>query len=1091
MTQSDPEKTFFKRPLILALLAILLLAAAWVSYYLSTFDLNNYRQEAEDQLASMLSLPVKIEQLHYNFYEAHVALIAEGVRIGSEESFIQVEAPRTIVSLKWQGLFARKIQFAEISLDKPEIWVRQEHKVTAADGNQEPEVSSAITSSLLSSVGINELEILDGTVNIESGAFDSAPVIISDIDGELSNIKLGNTSDVTIRGDLKIPGQAGHATWHLQGETTLALDDNNRPDPHFDLDLDIKGLDLSTLNQPLAVYSATAAIKGQADIQLSAKGTPSDNDFQIGGSSDQITFRPNENYLEPATVQNFFAQGHLLTGGDTPGIKGLSLQVDKSRLAGDINWTPPGEPFQTDITIFSSDLKISQIKQWLPELQGPAQTFRQKVADNGNIKLEHAEFSFRQATGSLERQWIFSSLKGEILEFVLDSGTAQAFKLKTLPFSFSEDSWQIGLGNLQWGAQQFTLSGAGDINEEGLYVSAFDINGTILPTELMAELQVTDIPVAIDGPVTIKSHLEGPLKKLTFDLHGDLSQLSLNHPEGLELTPKPDDSLNLHGSFNPDRISLDHGAIRWGLAKGHISGEYLPSSPDSLSLEALLTIEDLTKLAETIPVLTKTQLHGQADLAISQHGSPAQNPPEMVLTLRDAGLRPTKYIADLNRINGRVVVTTKGLFADRLQVYMGDSPLTVKAQLVDFAAPILNLDVQATSVRARDIIFHSDTAMLRDINGQLKIDRNGLLFDKVDVRLDGGTDASVSGTISFKAPYEVQLDITSEFAQISEVVALWSGEKNSKESDITEDASTQKPQTKTFVTINANAVSGDLYGMKFQKASGVITPGRHRLIIHPLVFSANEGYCDAQVIVDFSKKAPPQLRISGHAEDVDALEVYRELLNQKNIIRGKLRGDFYVTGEIGANYLPSSYGEFSVEVNKGVLHEFQVLSKVFSLLNVSQIFAFKLPDMDLEGMPFDKLSANFHLDHGVLKSDDLKIMSEAMNQAYAGQLDLVNKEIDLTLQVHPLGTVDKIISRIPVAGWLLTGDNKAFLTAYFSVTGKIGDVSVEAMPLNTLSDQTIGLLKRTFGLPFKLAEDPQILWGGDGSKKKPNKSSSK
>ena len=105
-----------------------------------------------------------------------------------------------------------------------------------------------------------------------------------------------------------------------------------------------------------------------------------------------------------------------------------------------------------------------------------------------------------------------------------------------------------------------------------------------------------------------------------------------------------------------------------------------------------------------------------------------------------------------------------------------------------------------------------------------------------------------------------------------------------------------------------------------------------------------------------------------------------------------------------------------------------------------------------------------------------------MNQAYKGQFNLIEKEIDLALEIHPLGTVDKIVSRIPVAGWLLTGENKALLTAHFSVKGKAGDASVAAMPLDTLAEPTIGLLKRTLGLPFKLIEDPQILWGGDASK---------
>ena len=215
---------------------------------------------------------------------------------------------------------------------------------------------------------------------------------------------------------------------------------------------------------------------------------------------------------------------------------------------------------------------------------------------------------------------------------------------------------------------------------------------------------------------------------------------------------------------------------------------------------------------------------------------------------------------------------------------------------------------------------------------------------------------------------------------------------------------------------------------------------------------------------------------------MDALAVYRELLKQKNILRGNLDGDFYINGEIGANYLPSSYGNFSIQVHDGVLHGFPVLSKIFSLLNVSQLFALQLPDMDREGMPFSKLTAHFKLDKGVLGTQDLKIESEAMNQSYLGEVDLVNKTGDYSVAIHPLGTVDKIVSRVPIAGWLLTGEDKALLTAHFSVKGKFNDYSVNAMPLDTLSEPTIGLLRRTLGLPFKLLEDPQILWGGDGTR---------
>jgi hypothetical protein len=432
-------------------------------------------------------------------------------------------------------------------------------------------------------------------------------------------------------------------------------------------------------------------------------------------------------------------------------------------------------------------------------------------------------------------------------------------------------------------------------------------------------------------------------------------------------------------------------------------------------------------------------------------------------------------------------VTTSGLVAENLRVHIGESPLTVQARIEDFANPRLLLDVKTPSIHADDLIFPSGKAILRDINGHLEIDKDGLTLAPVDVRLDGGTDASVRGTISFHPPYDVQLDITSEFARISEVIGLWSdqSEASKKRSTSNRDEAEKTKGTKDQkeIRINASVKSGDLYGMSFHDATAVIVPTHNRLSIHPLDLSVGEGFCNAQVITDFSTNGPTLLRISGHAQDVDALEVYRELLNQKNIVRGKLRGDFYVSGEIGSNYLPSSYGNFSIQIHDGVLHQFPVLSKVFSLLNVSQIFALQLPDMDQEGMPFNLLSANFRLDKGILKSEDLKIQSEAMNQAYSGQFDLVKQEIDLNLAIHPLGTVDKIVTRIPLVGWLLTGDDKAVLTAYFSVEGKAGDTSVIPLPLGTITGPTFGLLKRTLGLPFKLIEDPQILWGGDSEPK--------
>jgi hypothetical protein len=83
----------------------------------------------------------------------------------------------------------------------------------------------------------------------------------------------------------------------------------------------------------------------------------------------------------------------------------------------------------------------------------------------------------------------------------------------------------------------------------------------------------------------------------------------------------------------------------------------------------------------------------------------------------------------------------------------------------------------------------------------------------------------------------------------------------------------------------------------------------------------------------------------------------------------------------------------------------------------------------------------------------------------------------------PLGTVDKVVTRLPIAGWILGGEEKALITAQFKVTGSGEKPKVEAIPITAISKGVLGIFQRTLGLPLRLIEDPAILWGGGGEKK--------
>jgi uncharacterized protein involved in outer membrane biogenesis len=119
MTEQSPQPSQRKRRLLYILFTAVILSAIWISYFLVNFDLNNYRKDAEKSLSAMLSLPVTLGEIRYNFYDANLALQIDGLQLGDNESKIMAKAKRVMVNLQWMGLLTREFKFAKNSLEQP------------------------------------------------------------------------------------------------------------------------------------------------------------------------------------------------------------------------------------------------------------------------------------------------------------------------------------------------------------------------------------------------------------------------------------------------------------------------------------------------------------------------------------------------------------------------------------------------------------------------------------------------------------------------------------------------------------------------------------------------------------------------------------------------------------------------------------------------------------------------------------------------------------------------------------------------------------------------------------------------------------
>jgi hypothetical protein len=506
----------------------------------------------------------------------------------------------------------------------------------------------------------------------------------------------------------------------------------------------------------------------------------------------------------------------------------------------------------------------------------------------------------------------------------------------------------------------------------------------------------------------------------------------------------------------------------------------------------------LETISAKIPLLNYMQLRGDiaARYQLNKKSSqPLQGQGQVILT--DCAIAPTYVIAPIHHINGTIELNDFSAQADDLALILGSSPMQVDAHIADLRHTVAELNATGDKVIAQDLVFNNPNILLKNLYGRIDIHKHGIDFIHASVELPQGTSATVKGKLKFNQ-VALALDIDAPYADINEVIALWQNDtvpssaitidetqdstEQSTESigDVTQtDSAQQQPLDvqREFIHINAHVAKGLITGFEFQNAQGQIHYQHGQLRIEPLHFTADSGNGNGSILVISPQEHTAQgqhslLKIVGAVDNIDADKVYRQLLKHNGMVTGQLSGEFSINGSISSSFLANSNGDFHINIKRGVLREFKFISKAFSLLNVAQLFALNLPDMDKQGMPFSQLTSDITLTNGTLHTDNLTIKSEAMGLGLIGDHNLVNNQLDLIMDIKPLGTIDSVVNNIPVAGWILSGDEKTFISSNFSVTGSATDPNVSMMPIRTVTNKLFGIFERTIKLPAKLFNKP-------------------
>jgi hypothetical protein len=212
---------------------------------------------------------------------------------------------------------------------------------------------------------------------------------------------------------------------------------------------------------------------------------------------------------------------------------------------------------------------------------------------------------------------------------------------------------------------------------------------------------------------------------------------------------------------------------------------------------------------------------------------------------------------------------------------------------------------------------------------------------------------------------------------------------------------------------------------------------------------------------------------TGTALDFRAVSAGREITAALDCIRrpriamtGTYNMDVRLSGRGKAGELARSLeGTAAFRAEKGRIDKANLLSKILALLNVTQVFLGKLPDLGEKGFAYNSLTVRGNVKDGKLAVRWASLDAASMNMTATGEYDFLADETNLTVLASPLKTIDTIIRKIPVIRYILRG---SLVSVPVQVTGKIDDPTVFVLSPAAVGSQVLGIFERTLKAPIRL-----------------------
>lgn len=162
-------------------------------------------------------------------------------------------------------------------------------------------------------------------------------------------------------------------------------------------------------------------------------------------------------------------------------------------------------------------------------------------------------------------------------------------------------------------------------------------------------------------------------------------------------------------------------------------------------------------------------------------------------------------------------------------------------------------------------------------------------------------------------------------------------------------------------------------------------------------------------------------------------------------------------------------GSLDITLNNGYLTRQHILVRMFTLINMYDVIKLRLPKMDKERIKYNIATAKAVIDSGIINVKSLYIDGERIRMSGRGDINLVKMTTDMIFGVELLQIVDEVLDKIPIVGYIITGEDGNLFAFYIKLkSSKGGRLKVTVVPYELVGDVTIRLFQRLLNLPLTM-----------------------